>query len=241
MDHWIQLIFDNALPGAGQHARNLRLDELGEAEVERDIRTYYEDAFVQIRRDHPDGHDLVNWPAASERERLIEKTGALFVFASTVSRFLSDDRRSPRDKLHEVLGEGDGGVALAPYKFLDGLYLRVLSDSLGDDTHAALIQRVIATVVLAAVPLTVDSLSKIVGKDVHAVIRSLSSVLLVPERSVVAKEPVRTFHPSFHDYLTDRSRCTDARFSVDSSTEHGRLATYCFRQMDITPGTPCMP
>jgi hypothetical protein len=118
-----------------------------------------------------------------------------------------------------------------PYRDLDSLYLQVLLSSLGKYSHHALVQRVITTVVLAAVPLTIDTLGVIIGEDVNAVIRSLSSVLLVPTSARAAVEPVRAFHPSFRDFLTDKTRCTDARFAVDSETEHGRLAARCFERM----------
>jgi hypothetical protein len=224
MDHWIQCTFANALPEASQQVRNLRLHELDHDVVEHDIKRYLNNAFTQIRRDHPDRASLANWPTSEEMELLVEKTGVLFVFASTVSRFLSDYRRSPRIKLNEILGRDNSLAAASSYKFLDALYLRVLSEALGEDSHHSLIQRLVATVALAAAPITIDTLTIIIGKDVNAVVHSLSSVLLVPEQP---QEPVRAFHHSFHDFLTDKNRCTDTRFQVDMATEHGRFATRC--------------
>jgi hypothetical protein len=232
MDHWIQHIFTSALPTAVQNTRNLRLHELARAEVQHDIETYFEDVFDRIKREHPDGESLTNWPTAEDKIRLVAKTGVLFIFASTVSRFLSHHGLFPPDSLKAILEADVDGTTSDPYKDLDKLYLQVLASSLGEYSHAALIQRVIATVVLAAVPLTVETLTQVVGKDVRAVVRSLSSVLLVPPPSRAALEAVRAFHPSFHDFLTDGTRCTDTRFSVDVATEHGRLAVRCFQAMN---------
>jgi hypothetical protein len=234
MDDWIKGVFANALPEADQQARNIRLHELARAEVQHDIGLYFEDTFARIRRDHPDGPRLTNWPTAEDTRHLVEKTGTLFVFASTVSRFLSDRRLSPRTKLGEILDADASSAVAYPYRQLDGLYMKVLSDSIGDDpdpSHADLIQRVVATVVLAAAPLTIDALEDIIGQDVHAVVLTLSSVLLIPEQPFSSAEPVRAFHPSFHDFLTNKSRCTDARFAVDAATGHGRLAARCFERM----------
>jgi hypothetical protein len=98
-------------------------------------------------------------------------------------------------------------------------------------SRAVVIQRVVATVVLAAVPLTIDALADVVGEEVNAVIRTLSSVLLVPEQPRASQDPVRAFHPSFHDFVTNTDRCTDPRFHVDVGIEHGRFATRCFEHM----------
>jgi hypothetical protein len=234
MDDWIQRTFVNALPDPSQQAQNVRLHELAHAEVESDIRMYYEDTFARIRRDHPDGPRLTSWPTAEEKTLLIGKTGVLFVYASTVCRFLRDHRLSPRKKLSTILRVDTDDAVAYPYQLLDNLYLKVLSDSVGDDrdpSHAALIQRVVATVTLAAVPVTIDTLSDIIGDDAHAVVRTLSSVLLVPERSLASEEPVRAFHPSFHDFLTNKNRCTDPRFVVNTAAEHSRLAARCFEHM----------
>jgi hypothetical protein len=63
------------------------------------------------------------------------------------------------------------------------------------------------------------------------VVRSLSSVLLVPDMSLGLQQPVRAFHPSLHDFITNNSRCTDARFVIDAPIEHGRLSARCFERM----------
>jgi hypothetical protein len=234
--HWIQRAFDTALSSEIRHLQSLRLHELDQGEVERDIRAYFEDAFAQIRCEHPDGDSLGDWPSAEQKKRLVEKTGVLFVFASAVVLFVSGDGLSPRTKLDEVLCDDSPSGDLdnpdgSPFKQLDDLYSKVLQGSLASGSHAPIIHQVAATVILAALPLTINTLSEIIGQDVNAVVRSLSSVLLVPERSLASKEPVRAFHRSLHDFLTDTSRCTDKRFAVDPSTEHGRFATRCFNQM----------
>jgi hypothetical protein len=193
--------------------------------------------FARIRREHPDGQSLAGWPTAEEKRRLVEKTGVLFVFASTVSRFLSDEGFSPRTNLKTILRGDVNHADTSPFRFLDRLYLDVLSTSLGvyrGSSRASVIRRVVATVVLAAIPLTVEALADIVGEDVHAVVRSLSSVLLVPDLSLRSEQPVRAFHPSLHDFITNGSRCTDPLFVVDPATEHGRLAARCFQQMQGT-------
>jgi hypothetical protein len=190
MDHWIQRIFNNALPDATQSARNLRLHELAHGEVQHDIETYFEDVFSRIRQEHPDGESLSDWPTAEEKTRLVAKTGVLFIYASTVSRFLRYEGLSPRKSLHAILHADAGGNTSDPYKELDSLYLQVLSSSLGGYSHHSLIQRVIATVVLAAVPLTIELLGDFIGEDANAAVRSLSSLLLVPEPTRASQDPV---------------------------------------------------
>jgi hypothetical protein len=45
-------------------------------------------------------------------------------------------------------------------------------------------------------------------------------------------QPVKPFHKSFPDFITDPSRCTDTRFYISPEDLHLELATNCLRMMN---------
>jgi hypothetical protein len=45
-------------------------------------------------------------------------------------------------------------------------------------------------------------------------------------------QPVRAFHPSFHDFLTNPERCTDGDLCVSIGDTHFMLAIRCIRVMN---------
>jgi hypothetical protein len=220
----------------------VRLHDLDKIVVEQDIRTYLLDAFRQIRVRRT-SLNLSDWPLAEDLERLVQISGSLFVFASTVIRFVSNLQHSPRVRLAQVLGQQQAGVLTKPYATLDKLYRQILADATKssdeeedegeDEICDALYHRlrdILAVVVLAQTPLRIDNVAVLAGQahdDAHIAVRSLSSLLLVD-----AEERVQTFHPSFPDFLTDSARCTDARLCVDTEKHHANLALRCMLVMN---------
>lgn len=59
-------------------------------------------------------------------------------------------------------------------------------------------------------------------------LRSLHSLLLVPASEV---DPIRVFHKSFPDFLTNPGRCKDKRFFVDPSLHHVDIFFSCLNLM----------
>jgi hypothetical protein len=63
---------------------------------------------------------------------------------------------------------------------------------------------------------------------ISTTLRFLHSLLNVPDSE---DEPIRVFHKSFPDFLTDRSRCKDERFFVDPSVHHEDILISCLDLM----------
>jgi hypothetical protein len=218
----------------------VKLHQLDATVVEKDIRTYLLSAFRQIRVRRT-SLNLCDWPLTEDLECLVHHAGLLFVYASTVIRFVGDRQHSPRNRLAQVLGQQQTGGLTKPYKALDKLYTQILmdaaksSDEDEDDNegYAALCQRlrdVLAVVVLVQTPLRIDAVAVLSGldyEDAHIAVRSLSALLLVN-----AGEPVRIFHPSFPDFMTDSERCTDVRLCVEPAKYHANLALQCLLVMN---------
>jgi hypothetical protein len=217
----------------------IKLHDLDKTMVEQDIRTYLVGAFrlIRVRRT---GLNLCDWPLSEELEHLVQGSGSLFVYASTVIRFVGNPQHSPRDRLAQVLGQQQAGVLTKSYAGLDKLYRQILVDATTSsdededegETCVALCQRlqnVLAVVALVQKPLQLDAVAVLAGRghdDAHIAVRSLSALLLVD-----AGEPVRIFHPSFHDFLIDSTRCTDTQLCVKPAKHHTDLALRCLLLM----------
>jgi hypothetical protein len=88
---------------------------------------------------------------------------------------------------------------------------------------------VLGTVVLLFDPLDPESLEGLLDledRTVRMVFSSLHSMVIVPEPG---DGPVRLIHPSSHDFLIDRGRCSDDDFVVNAHLQHTLLAELCLR------------
>jgi hypothetical protein len=212
----------------------VQLHDLDKTVVQADIRTYLINSFADIRADRP-GRELDDWPRTHDIEQLVHLSGALFVYAATVIRFVDNRRYSPRARLASMLDGLQTDGSASPYRLLDQLYLQVLRDVIqtDEDDEEVLCDRVRAVagaIVLAGDALSVDALAdltRLSSEDTLITVQSLSSLLLA-----VPGEPVRIFHPSLPDFITDASRCTDPRFCISPPIFHGRLAHSCLSLMN---------
>jgi hypothetical protein len=64
-------------------------------------------------------------------------------------------------------------------------------------------------------------------KQVDQTLEDLHAILDIPE-------PSTSHHPSFCDFLLDKTRCRDPKFWVDEKQTHHALAASCIRVMFIS-------
>jgi len=98
---------------------------------------------------------------------------------------------------------------------------------------------VLGTIILAFNPLSQMELSAILGVPtvlISTTLRHLHSVILVPADK--SKE-IRVFHKSFPDFLQDPQRCTDPRFYIDPTTNHGNIVISCLKVLKKLKRNPC--
>ena len=55
-----------------------------------------------------------------------------------------------------------------------------------------------------------------------------NSLLLIPNKP---EDPIRTFHKSFPDFLTDPERCRDKQFLVEPAVQHTEILFSCLNLM----------
>ena len=90
---------------------------------------------------------------------------------------------------------------------------------------------VVGAVLLMSNPLPMEALSCLLGvSGIPTTLRSLHSLLLVPSNGT---DPIRVFHKSFSDFLTDPRRCKDARIFINPSVHHREILLSCLNLMKV--------
>ena len=212
-----------------------KLHEVEPEAVDSDIRLFFQTQLTNLVEGRSDFRSTGDWPSPSDIEILCKKAAGLFVYASTVIKFIASENKSPTTRLTHVTSlpestakEGKSGI--------DQLYIEVLGQAFCDDEtdnsqDYADFQVVVGTVLLIFNPLPIKALSQLLAHDIshiHSTIRSLHSLLLIPKG---LEDPIQTFHKSFPDFLTNPDRCKDKQFLVDPAARHVEILLSCFSLM----------
>jgi hypothetical protein len=207
--------------------------------VRRDIDTFFD---YEFRRIVERNRDLLKgtWPTAAERLALADLAAGLFISAATAVKFIdeTDDFIGPRERLGLILGRKEEASEddPDPFQALDIMYTQILESAIAGIPERRLpkvikqFKTVIGTIVLAYGRLSPSELASLFaqpGEFVTLVLSRLHSVILVPKDD----GPVRAFHLSFHDYITDKNRCTSDSFYINPSLQHAQIARFCLGRM----------
>jgi hypothetical protein len=172
------------------------------------------------------------FPTDDGLDELVKRAGTLFIYAATVVKWVSDPKAQPMVRLQQVL-EQDADEVSYQHRMLDGMYAQILvqaAETSGNPKpHERALSKILSAVVLLQEPVSPAALAVLIDEDKRAsvILSLLSAVLLVDEEA-----PVRLFHPSFPDFITNEERCTDSRFLVSRSEGHLQLATRCLEIMN---------
>ncbi|KAG8712398.1 hypothetical protein FRC09_019924 [Ceratobasidium sp. 395] len=208
----------------GERVRSeLRLHELEQSVVQSDIYTYLA---VELK-------ELSLEPATIVK--LTEQSGVLFVYASTVVRYLKYDDLTWSNERLEAITSASASPNRS-HQRIDELYSTILKAALNDRdlecSERDNIIRVLHAVVCAQEPLSVDVLTGVLSlakvESVRKALRPLSSILQVSKTTGL----VTTLHKSFPDYLLDPTRSED--FHCDAKKQHFLLARICFNLIETT-------
>ena len=211
----------------------LRLHDVEGSSVDSDIKLFFRTQLTNIAKTRSDCNFTQNWPNPLDINVLCEKAAGLFVYASTVIKFVAFKNRTPTEQLDRIITlpqstahEGRSGIDL--------LYTRVLEQVVDEvDVDAEEIcscfRMVVGTVLLVFNPLSMMALSDLLKvSNISTTLRSLHSLLLIPENT---EDPIRVFHKSFPDFLMDPVRCKDVQFFVEPTVHHAEILLLCFRLM----------
>jgi len=219
------------------HTDVLKLHEVEPASVDSDIRLFLKTQLTKIAKNRSDCNFEEDWPGPYYIDILSRKAAGFFIYASTVIKFFSSPLHLPDERLHLIFSlrqdtshEGRLGIDL--------LYTQVLEQAFHDvDSHDhelhSRFKSVVGTIVLIFHPLSINTLSDLLSSDctpprISTSLRTLHSVLLVPDST---DDPVRVFHKSLPDFLTDPGWCTDHRFFIDPFVHHKEILLACLDVM----------
>ena len=88
---------------------------------------------------------------------------------------------------------------------------------------------VVGAVLLILNPLPMKTLSYLLrAPEITTTLCSLHSLLLIPKSDT---DPIRVFHKSFPDFLTDPERCRDEIFFINPSAHHQEILLSCLNLM----------
>ena len=217
------------------------LHEVELSNVNEDIRLYLREKLTAMAKQRSDFDVSHPWPSDQDLTTLAKKSSGLFIFASTLARFIGSEHHEPNERLRLIVAQVDstvheGGAGIDP------LYTQVLEhvfSGVKETTVFANLRRVLGTVILAFNPLSRGEVAKILGVSTHLImttLRHLHSVLLVPNED--SKE-IHVFHKSFPDFLQDPNRCSNLKFLIDPPTHHGDIALGCLELLKNLKRNPC--
>ena len=182
-----------------------------------DIRAYLQLQFVNIRSDHEVYLREVPkpWPSPAVLEELVEKSEGLFIYVSTLVKYVGEGDGLPDEKLEAVRRINPG---------IDPLYKQVLSAALRTPNS----RRVIGTVMLLRQSLKISALAQLLQLTPAALrhaLRGCHSILIIPDED---DKDIKRYHASLHDFLMDHHRSHD--YFIDPE-QHETITQGCLHIM----------
>ena len=222
----------------------LKLHNVRRALVDTDIRLFFQMRLAEIAKNRSHCDVTEDWPIPSDITILCEKTAGLFIYASTVVKFVASRHHEPPNRLALLISlpqnttqEGESGIDILYTEILKQAYCDIGPGNQKSDIQEVYchFRSVVGAVLLALNPLSMKSLSSLLyGTDtpskISTALNSLHSLILVPEGT---EDPIHVFHKSFPDFLMDPKRCQDTRFFVDPSVHHLELLLSCLHLMEV--------
>jgi hypothetical protein len=217
--------------------------KLQEVDASGDVRLYWERKLDQLcHRER-----LSDWRSVVSLERLVEITGHLFIYATTILEIIVDVRTNPIRKLHELLEiSGPGSVPATAFDDsidhspLEKLYMHIIAEAVKDTRgnirteYVLRLHDILEVVIFAREPLTPHALSDFLEMDKDELDRYLSplcSVLQLPD----ASDPdgvVRALHQSFPDFVREQGGLVHPKLTIDATVTELHLTERCMVQLN---------
>lgn len=208
-------------------------------EAKQDVYRVLRDGLAEIYTRWPELFDIQEgemWPPEESLRELANIASGLFVFASTVLKFVGDSRRrNPQEQFRiclEFLASSSSG-STNPLNALDLLYRRILSEIHPDDL--IITKRILSLLVLYPAGFrthrfTVDNVANflcIKRGTLYSALDRLHSVLVIPPLNRANHDVIRLYHASFSDFLRDPKRSQS--FAFEEGLVRRELAVYTIR------------
>ncbi|KAF8327433.1 uncharacterized protein EI90DRAFT_3018172 [Cantharellus anzutake] len=197
----------------------------------RDCNIYIRKQLRELKDVHPHLKDELD-----EEDKLVQdilrRAGGLFIWISTVFRYMQNTSRPPMRMLEELLDTGANRSKVPAEGEMDRLYTRVLEkcDWRNDDfVHDYPI--VMGAILIAQQPLSIVAWDAVLSPHLKSPVRyTLAELSPLVSGVGDSRIPIRVLHQSFRDFLTERvglQSPTLRRFAVDVRRENAKVALCC--------------
>ena len=203
--------------------------------INNDIRLFLRHELSELAQ----RHQIRGWPSDEHVDILCDRAAGLFVYAVATVKFLDTRNRLPRQRLEVILNlpectAPEGKTRFNSRTTLDSLYTSILRMAFEEEDGEvdSKVRSTVGAVVLLVNPLPPSGIAELIDLDPDEVglfLESLQSLLTLSEDS---SQPVKPFHKSFPDFITEPSRCADTRFCISPENLHLELAVNCLRVMN---------
>jgi hypothetical protein len=182
---------------------------------------------------------LNSWPSINDLDVLCRRAAGLFVYAVATVKFLDSNTHLPEQRLDIIISlpectVPEGKTQLTPKTTLDFLYMSVFKTAFTreDPEVDSKARSTVGAVILLINPLPPSAIAELIGlapQEVTLLLMSVQSLLILNEDPT---QPVKPFHKSFPDFISNPSRCTETRFCISPGNLHLELAMGCLGLMN---------
>lgn len=216
------------------------LDPEFSEETIADVGLYLKDTFAAIKKGNRHFKSLI-WPSNKDMGMVISlctKPKPLFVYASTLCRYVNESGKTPVRRLADWLKRSDDNAEQLDEK-LDEIYRIVLDEvwsstenggpGLTNEEKEVLVDMLRSVVVLASL-LPSEHLASLLGlfPSDAILLENFSPVLNIPFGYTA---PVEIVHKSFSDFLMRQNAVGTLGFRMDIAETHAMLASKCISRM----------
>lgn len=217
-----------------------RVDELWEMvipansdQATQDIELYLHQKFENIRINYSELISGPQWPSESDFLKIARRSSGLFVFPSTIIRFISDE--DPVSRLQYIISlidrmEQHPTSSDNPFHTTDVLYSSILSDisdpllsvvkSLLGFCHLLFSVFARRSILDGRREMKLVETCNILGlkqNEVYAALRKLQSVIAYPSPELAGEKGIEFYHASFSDFLLSPSRSQIYHLDLDQA------------------------
>ena len=190
--------------------------------VHRDIKHFLRSQFNTIYEENPRLMENIPspWPSPSDLKKIVRKVNGSFIFASTLTRYISEGREPPQRL--KLIVERHNGV--------DGMYREIVEQFWGHE-HFRI---VFSTIMLLRKPLSVMGLASLLDlaiPDILTEIFKIQSILVIPADN---ETPVDVVHTSLRDFSVSKER--SGAIFVNTPENQLITAKRCLKVMSTDSG-----
>ena len=203
--------------------------------INNDIRLFIKHELFELAQQRR----LDGWPSDNDLDVLCQRAAGFFVYAVATVKFLDSKIHLPKQRLDMIINlpestDPEGKTMFKPEVTLDFLYTSVLKAAFTkeDPMVDSRVRSTIGTVILLINPLPPSGIAELIGlttQEVTLLLTPVQSLLIFDEDPT---QPVKPFHKSFPDFITNPSRCTDTRLCISPKDLHLELVMGCLGLMN---------